>query len=129
MLNMNPITNSVSASHSRTGLYVKGRNGLKIRDQRTTRLVNRMRAAMPWITDADLPACRAWAHFELLCDRVYAKLRDDGLFNVEGDGRRLLDDYRRLRATQLLFSRELGLTPAARLAIKAGSKDEPVDLF
>lgn len=43
-------------------------------------------------------------------------------------GRRLLDDYRKLRATQIVLSRELGMTPEARMAIKASSANAAVDL-
>src|SRR5690349_1125624 len=122
---MNPSTDTAPGSHLATDLYVKGKNGLKLRDERVRRLVRRMQVALPHLTDSDLPACRSWAEFEVLCTRIYAELRDKGFLNAEGEGRRLLDDYRKLRATQLAFSRELGLTPASRTAIRA---DEPVDL-
>jgi hypothetical protein len=102
-----------------TGLYVKGSNGLRLRDQRVRKLVQRMRSAMLWLEDSDLPVCRAWAELEVLSSRVYAELRDHGTINSAGDARRLLDDYRKLRATQIVLSRELGMTPAARIAIKA----------
>ncbi len=65
---------------------------------------------------------------EILCSRAYAALRERELVNPKGDSRRLLDDYRRLVSVQVVVSRELGLTPAARLAIKQSSKDAPVDL-
>jgi hypothetical protein len=44
------------------------------------------------------------------------------------DKHRLLDDYRKLRQTQAVFARELGITPAARMTIKASSKDSAFDI-
>lgn len=113
---------------ARTGLYVRGSNGLKLRDQRVRKLVHRMRAVMPWLEDSDLPVCRAWAELETLSSRVFAELREGGVINSNGDARRLLDDYRKLRQTQVTLSRELGMTPAARMAIKASGTRAPLDL-
>src|SRR5689334_8478641 len=83
---------------------------------------------MPWIQEADRPVCRAWSELEILSQTVYLVLRDKGVLNSEGEARRLLDDYRKLRSTQIQFSRELGMTPAARAGIKAGNRDAEVDL-
>jgi hypothetical protein len=103
---------------ARTGLYVKGANGRRLRDQRVRRLVQKMRDAMPWLDDAAfLPACRAWAEFEILSSIVFAELRRGGVVNKGGEARRLLNDYRLLRQTQLGYERELGMTPAAKDAL------------
>jgi len=110
------------------GLYVKSRNGLRLRDRAVQRLVRRMRLAMPWLEEADYPAMRAWAEMELLAARVYAELKAGGFMNGKGEARRLLDDYRRLRGTQIVLSRELGMTPAARMAIKATGRKADFDL-
>ena len=59
---------------------------------------------------------------------MYAALRTYGVVNPSGEARRLLDDYRKLRQTQIILSRELGMTPAARMAIKANSGRAPLDL-
>jgi hypothetical protein len=114
--------------HASTGLYVKAAPGLKLRDRKVTRLVRRMRGVMHWIEDSDLPACRAWAELEVLAGQVYAALRVLGVLNGKGEGRRLLDDYRKLRQTQTVLSRELGMTPAARMAIKASGTRAAFDL-
>ena len=55
---------------------------------------------MPWLEDAGILTARAWAEREMLSQRVYAELRDKGLINEQGDARRSLDDYRKLRSTQ-----------------------------
>ncbi|MBV8772076.1 MAG: hypothetical protein JO166_07080 [Deltaproteobacteria bacterium] len=125
---MNATNDSAPTSHADTGLYVKSRNGLRLRDERVRRLVRRMRAVMPWLEDSDIAVCRAWAELEILSQRVYAELRERGVINSEGDARRLLDDYRKLRSTQIVLSRELAMTPAARIAIKAGKSESVVDL-
>ncbi len=110
------------------GLYVRSRNGLRLRDRAVQRLVRRMRAAMSWVEDADVPAMRAWAEMELLAAKVYAELKKGGVVNERGEARRLLDDYRRLRGTQIVLSRELGLTPASRALIKATGRRADFDL-
>ena len=111
-----------------TGLYVRSKTGVKLRDETTRRLVRKMRVAMPWLEDSDLPVCRSWAELEVLGSRVYAELRNRGVIGAEGDARRLLNDYRTLRATQLAFARELGMTPAARMALKTSGTRAAFDL-
>jgi hypothetical protein len=83
---------------------------------------------MPWIDDSDAPACRAWAQLEILSDQAYAVLRTVGILNREGEPRRLLTDIRQLRQAQLAYARELGMTPAARMAIKANGTNAALDL-
>lgn len=114
--------------HVPTGLYVKSPNGLKLRDRRVQRLVRKMTVAMPWLEPTDIPACRAWAEFEVLAGQVYAALRAMGVVNAKGEGRRLLHDYRLLRQAQAIFARELGLTPAARMALKTSGHGAEIDI-
>ncbi len=53
----------------------------------------------------------------------YAELRDQGLLNAQGEARRLLHDYRALRQTQIVLSRELGLhQPAAPRSGATGTR-------
>ena len=52
------------------------------------------------------PAVRAWAEFEYLAEQVYAASRAGSVINAKGEGKRLLDDYRKLRLAQAVFSRE-----------------------
>jgi hypothetical protein len=59
-----------------TGLYVKSKNGLKLRDEPVRRLVRRMREALPWLQDSDMATCRDWAQLEILGAMIYAELRD-----------------------------------------------------
>ena len=87
-----------------------------------------MRVAMPWLKDSDVPVCRAWAELEVLSARIYAELRDNGFLNPEGDARRLLNDYRGLRKTQLSFAMQLGMTPVARKLLQDGPSGEAFDL-
>jgi hypothetical protein len=44
------------------------------------------------------------------------------------DVRRLVDAHQQNKLPQLAFARELGLTPAARMAIKANGTHAPFDL-
>jgi hypothetical protein len=102
-----------------TGLYVRALPGLRLRDKKVERLARKVRGLMAWLEPSDAPAVRAWCELEILSEQVYAALRALGVLNSKGEGKRLLDDYRKLRATQAIFSRELGMTPAARMALKA----------
>jgi hypothetical protein len=95
-----------------------------------------MFALMPWLKPEDTPLCRSWAQFEFLGDQVYAGLRADGVLNGQGESRRLLDDFRRLRLAQATLAAELGMSPGARTRLKAGgethlshlSQEEGVDV-
>src|SRR5208282_1777611 len=128
---MNAIKETSSARHRRpasTGLYVKAPSGMRVRHRKVRRLVEKMRAAMPWLEPSDLPACRAWAELEILGANAFSELLTAGLLNTEGEPRRLLTDYRQLRQVQLSYERELGMTPAARMAIKASGTKAALDL-
>jgi hypothetical protein len=114
--------------HGATGLYVKAPSAMRVRHRKVRRLVEKMRAAMPWLENGDLPACRAWAELEILGANAFSELVTRGLLNAEGEPRRLLTDYRQLRQVQLSYERELGMTPAARLAIKASGTKAAFDL-
>jgi hypothetical protein len=65
---------------------------------------------------------------EVLATQVFAVLRAGSVVNAKGEGKRLLDDYRKLRLAQAVYSRELGMTPAARMAIKASGTRAALDL-
>lgn len=112
----------------RTGLYVRAPNGSHVRAKRVERLARKMRRVMEWLQPADEPACRAWAELEHLSEIIYSSLCQHGVFNRNGEARRLLDDYRKLRGTQLLYANALGMSPAARIAIKADATQVALDL-
>ena len=122
--NGTPRTKPQSAS----GLYVRSPNGIKVRDERVRRLVRKMRNQMPWLEDSDVPTCRAYAEIEVLASRAYSILSSVGLINREGEPVRLLTDFRLLRQTQLSYANALGMSPAARMAIKANGTRAPFDL-
>jgi hypothetical protein len=113
--------------HAATGLYVKAASGMRVRHRKIRRLVEKMRAAMPWLEPSDLPACRAWAELEILGAHAFSELVGTGLLNAHGEPRRLLTDYRQLRQAQLSYERELGMTPAARMAMKASGTRAALD--
>jgi hypothetical protein len=50
------------------------------------------------------------------------------MLNSQGNVRDALDAYRRLRSTQAALSKELGMTPFARVALKASASNAAVDL-
>jgi phage terminase small subunit len=114
-------------NHLIHGLYVRSRNGLKLRDRKVSRLVREMYRVVSWLEESDEPSCRAWAQLEVLALGVYAELRDRGFVGPEGEPRKLLAEFRALRQAQTTLSRELGLTPSARKAL-VGSGSRGVDI-
>ncbi len=92
------------------------------------RLVVKMHKAMPWLEPADEPACRAWAELELLGASLFVVLNAEGPLNGEGEPRRLLSEYRSLRRDQLAYERELGMTPASRMALRLTAKQVAGDI-
>ena len=122
------VVNKQRRRYAGTGLYVKAPSGMRVRHRKTRRLVEKMRTQMPWLEPSDLPACRAWAELEILGANAFSELLGSGLLNAEGEPRRLLTDLRQLRQVQLAYARELGMTPAARMAIKANGTRAAVDL-
>ncbi|MGA7869775.1 MAG: hypothetical protein WCA22_02650 [Candidatus Binatus sp.] len=83
---------------------------------------------LPWLEPSDIPAARAWAEFEILGASIFAELVVNGVTNSEGEPRRLLTELRQLRQAQLAYERELGLTPASRMAIRASGTRAQFDL-
>lgn len=90
--------------------------------------MRKMRALCPWLERSDIHVMRRFAELELLASAAYAQLRARPVADDEGRSRRLLDDYRRLVALQIVVARELGLSPAARQAIGANSANAPRDI-
>jgi hypothetical protein len=119
---------AMSEKRAITGLYIKALPGLRLRDKRVERLARKVRAVAPWLEASDFPAVRAWSEMEYLSNQVYAALASMGVLNRQGEARRLLSEYRQLRATQVMLARELGLTPAARMAIRATGTRTALDL-
>ena len=113
---------------AQTGLYVRASKGLKLRDRKTQLLARKVRSVLTWLEPSDFPAVRAWAELEVLATQVFAVLRAGSVVNAAGEGKRLLDDYRKLRLAQAVYSRELGMTPASRMAIKATGTRTAFDL-
>jgi hypothetical protein len=87
-----------------------------------------VRVLCPWIEGSDLPCVRSWAELEILGVTVFRELVENGVLTCDGEARRLLNDYQKLKKTQLAYETALGLTPASRIAIKASSGSAAVDL-
>ena len=111
-----------------SGLYVRARNGLRLRDEKVRRLARSVRAALPWLTDADQPTVRGWAQLEVLADQAFAVLRVAGITSNGTEPRRLLTDFRQLKTAQLAYAQALGMSPAARLQIQVAGEDKALDL-
>jgi hypothetical protein len=107
---------------------VRALPGLRLRDKRVERLARKVRIAMPWLEPSDYPAVRAWVEMEYLSNQVYAALASMGVLNRQSEARRLLSEYRQLRATQVVLVRELGMTPLSRATMKLHRTRSALDL-
>lgn len=87
-----------------------------------------MKKEMPWLQPSDTPAMKSWAELEVLSATVFAWLLRMNVINADGEPRRLLSEHRQLKIAQLAFARELGMTPAARMAIKANGTNAALDI-
>jgi hypothetical protein len=112
----------------RTGNYASSPVARQLRDGQVRNIVRRLRMLCPWIEASDIHLTRRFCELELLSSRAYQALRNGELLNDKGESRRLLSDYRQLVMAQTAVARELGLSPAARMAIKANSTSAALDL-
>ncbi len=117
--NQNAVTSS---------LYSRSPKARRLRDNQVNYYLRKMRALCPWLERSDIYVARRFAELELLASRAYQALRERAIVTDKGESRRLLDDYRRLVALQVVVARELGLSPAARAALKANNTNAALDL-
>ena len=113
--------------------YRRAVNGAKQRNAEFRRLFAAVRRSLPWIEKADLPAVASWVELELICNAAFDALSETGLLRTDseardGDVKQLANTYQAMRKTQLAYSRELGMTPAARMAIKLTGTRVALDL-
>jgi len=109
---------------TRTGLYASSTKFKRLRDVQVRYYVARIaRQCGSYMLKQDLFLLRRFAQLELLCDVTYAQLREKGVFNKEGEAKRLLGEYRKLVLAQGVIGAQLGLSPAARRALK----DDPAN--
>jgi hypothetical protein len=102
------------------GLRANSSQALRVRSYRTGRLLTRLQVVLAEsgrpLKEAEVSAARAWCQMEVLATDYFAALQVD-LFNDA-----IREHYNSTRRTQLLYAKELGLTPNARanLAATAG---------
>jgi hypothetical protein len=80
---------------------------------------------MAWLRDEHIPTLRKWAEHKVIRRAAFAGIVQNSVIHADlkaGEVRvhRLVHDYRQLAQTQLLFERELGMTPAARALFQDG---------
>ena len=71
------LDNTNAQKHS---LYAT-RTGYQLRSRRVRKLVQRMFELLPWLSEADRPAARAWADLEHKVAAVSVNLDQDGILN------------------------------------------------
>ncbi len=111
-----------------SGIYARSPQRMKLRDGRVRFVMRKLREFCDFLKPEDAYIARRFAELEVLCSRAYAALKASELTNDKGESRRLLTDYRRLVQTQLALGNALGLTPAARMQIKASCTTAALDL-
>jgi terminase small subunit-like protein len=121
--------------YAQTGAYARSQSALEIRSRKVARLMRRLRVVAPWIEPSDEPTARAYCELEIMGAQIFAALgkMGDSVVHTTADGkdldvRRLVDAHRQMKLAQLAYGRELGLTPASRMAIKATRTHTPFDL-
>jgi len=88
-------------------------------------MTRRLLADMPWLERSDRNALRAWCEMEYLCAAIWLRLdRGNAMFDKDGNVKRLAHDYRIFRQTQTALTKELGMTPVSRQALRASSRDD-----
>ena len=104
------------------GIYARSKGALETRARSIRRILRKMLVVAPWLTESDRPALRAWCELEFLAANVFAVLATEGVTTATGDGKKLLSDYRSLRATQNQIGAALGLTAVSRKALSGPGK-------
>jgi hypothetical protein len=110
------------------GYYSRSPSALEIRARKVSRLMRKLRVIAPWIEPSDEPVAKAYCELEIISASIFAALTKLGPLNGKADARQLVDVHRKLRLTALAYARELGLSPASRMAIKANGTRSAFDL-
>jgi hypothetical protein len=113
----------------RHGVYVNSDDALKVRGGRVTYLVRKAIDQMPSLQQF-VPTVRKWAELEVIRQAAFAGIVQTNVLVTDGEDvhvRRLVEDHRKLALAQLVFEKELGLTPMAMAALK-GSQAPQLDL-
>jgi hypothetical protein len=113
----------------RHGLYIHSEKGLAVRARSVTALVRKAADQMPWLRDEHLPLLRQWAELEILRRCAFAGIVQHGLLSENQETRevsvkRLVHDHRQIAQTQLMFQRELGMTPLGRAQLSDPKQSE-----
>src|SRR5580693_4834083 len=110
------------------GLRVRSERGLQLRDGRVRRMLRKLREVCPWVEDSDGIIARRFCELEVILGQVYAAIREKGAFKADGEVRGLVDTHRKLTQTQTMLASQLGLTPAARIQLKASGTNKAIDI-
>jgi hypothetical protein len=89
----------------KTGVYAKTSDALRLRNRRVRYLMRRAKQVMPWLSPSDEATLRAWCEMEFLCAAMWVDLVTDGHLTESGHTRRLITEYRLMRATQRTYAR------------------------
>jgi hypothetical protein len=114
------------------GIYANSPKALRVRALKVTRLVRQLYEFLPHLRDEHLPLVRKWAELEVIRRAAFAGIVQGGsILSVDLKTRdvsvkRLIDDHRKLAMAQLIYERELLMTPAARAQLRDG--EQPTDL-
>ena len=115
----------------RHAVYVNSPDALKVRARRVSTLVNAAIKQIPSLAQF-VPTVRKWAELEVIRQAAFAGLvQTNGILTSDGKDitvRRLVHDHRQLALAQLVFERELGLTPMAAANLRADGAAAALDL-
>ncbi|MGC2221831.1 MAG: hypothetical protein WA624_05420 [Methylocella sp.] len=102
-------------------LPAKKKSPFEVRRRRIGHIMRRLRVIAPWLEHSDLATARAYCELEVIGAELFSKIVERGV--EKGDEvRAIVDAHGRVRQRQLAYARQLGLTVAARKALRASGK-------
>jgi hypothetical protein len=110
-------------------IRLKGQKlGILRRGRHVAELVTKAAEQMLWLRDEHSPLLRQWAELEVIRRAAFAGLVKMCIFSEVKDDqvsvKRLVHDHRQIAQTHLMFQRELGMTPLARVQLSDPKQSE-----
>jgi len=100
--------NKAVSAMPKSGLYVRARPGLILRDAKVARLKRKLYVQADWLTEADDAIARRFCELQVLIEQVYAFIRTTGVLSQTGEVKTAVDAHRRMTLAQNQLARNWG---------------------
>lgn len=118
----------------RHGVYLRNeQRALQVRSNDVKRLMREAMDMFGWLREENLPTLRKWAELEVVRRAAFVGIvqsseKSGSILSInlkkqEISIKRLVDDWRKLAMGQLVYERELLMTPAARAQLNGADDD------